>query len=198
MIVDHVEILDKRKVLLTTDTGERFALYRGEMKSLGIEEGMEIQEDDIFKINEILRKRCKERALYILERTDKTELELRKKLKSSYYPDDIINITVEFLKKYDYINDYRYAGNYVNQKKASRSRRQIEYEMAVKGISRDIISNIFNSQEFDSREIIKKILKNRKYDSQSISKEQRDRQVQYLLRKGFLYEDIMSVMKENE
>ena len=197
MIVQHVEILDKRKVIVMMDTGERFPLYKGEIKSLSIEEGMEIKESTIWEINEILKKRCKERVLYILERTDKTEQEIRKKLKSSYYSDEMIDITVDFLKKYDYINDYRYASNYINQKKDSKSRRQMEYEMTMRGISRDIISNIFESQEFDSRKTIEKILKNRKYDFQSTSKEQRDKQVQYLLRKGFLYEDIIAVIKES-
>lgn len=196
MIVENIMSLDKKKVLIITDNGHRFPLYKGEVRRFNIVEDGEISQIDFSEIIQVLNKRCKERALYILERNDKTEHELRVKLKGSFYPEDIVDSTIEFLKKYDYIDDYRYASNYIRIKKDSKSIRQMEYDMLAKGISRDIISDAMQNQKINSREVIEKILKGRKFDIRSHSKEECSRQIRYLMGKGFLYEEIIAVIKE--
>lgn len=198
MIVDSIKALDNKKSLIISDTGFKFPLYKGEVRRLGIEINMEIDSILLEQIEDILKKRCKERSFYILERNDKTEKELRLKLEKSYYPTEIVDITIEFLKKYDYINDYRYASDYIRIKKDSKSRRQLEYDMMAKGISKSIFSEVIEKYQIDSRDIIIKILNKRKYDFEEPTKEQYNKQVQYLLRKGFLYEDIISVMGERQ
>lgn len=196
MIVENIKYPDKKKAVIDTDNGYRFPLYKGEIRRYNILEGEEISQENISEINQILVKRCRERALYILERNDKTEHELRVKLKSSFYPEDIVDSTIEFLKKYDYIDDYRYAANYIRIKKNSKSIQQMKYEMATKGIPKAVISDVFQNQEINSREVIEKILISRNFDFQSHTKEQCSKQIRYLLGKGFLYEEIISVIKE--
>ena len=196
MIVENIRSLDKKKVLISTDSGHRFPLYKGEVRRFNIVEGGEVNQIDFSKIINVLNKRCKERALYILERNDKTEYELRVKLKSSFYPEDIVDATIEFLKKYDYIDDYRYASNYIQIKKNSKSIRQMEYDMLAKGISRDIIADEMQNQKINSREVIEKILKGRKFNISSHSKEECSKQIRYLMGKGFLYEEIIAVINE--
>lgn len=196
MIAEEIKALDKKKVLVTTDGGQRFALYKSEAKRFNIVEGGYIDQTDFSEILGILKKRCKNRALYILGRSDKTEHELKIKLKSSYYPEYIVDEVTEFLKNYDYINDYRYASNYIRAKKNSKSIRQIGHDLAAKGISRDIISDIMQNREADSREVIERILKQRKFDLDSHSEKECSRQIRYLMGKGFLYEEIAAVIKE--
>ena len=59
---------------------------------------------------EKLLQRCKERSLYLLTGTAKTERRLKEKLeKSQRYTEDVIAKTIAFLKEYDYLNDYQYA-----------------------------------------------------------------------------------------
>ena len=53
------------------------------------------------------------KSITILKYMDRTEKELYIKLKDAYYTDDIINRTIEYLKEYNYINDERYAMNYI-------------------------------------------------------------------------------------
>ena len=47
---------------------------------------------------EILEKRAKLRALHLLERMDRTEAELRSKLKLDMYPEDIIETVIQYEK----------------------------------------------------------------------------------------------------
>jgi len=52
--------------------------------------------------------RCKDSALRIIERSYKTEKEVRDKLSTKGYEDNAINKSIEFLKEYDFINDIKY------------------------------------------------------------------------------------------
>ena len=69
--------------------------------------------------------RAKRRALHILERSDRTEQELRDKLAKNYLP-EVVDAAVEYVKSYHYIDDHRYAVNYLNSRGKVRSSRQVE------------------------------------------------------------------------
>ena len=56
-------------------------------------------------------KRAKHRALYLLERCDRTEQELRTKLSRSYEP-EIVEEAIRYVKQYGYIDDKRYAATF--------------------------------------------------------------------------------------
>ena len=68
---------------------------------------MELVQEQVEEIyHEILRKRIKERALYLLKAADKTEYEIRTKLRQAFYPEELIDYAVDFLKQYRYIDDH--------------------------------------------------------------------------------------------
>lgn len=198
MYVTELIPIDKKQMLVITDGDIRFRLYKGEVRRFNVTAGMDIEENIINAIFILLKKRCKERALYIVERTDKTEKELRIKLESGDYPEEIIECTLEFLKRYDYINDYRYSCNFVRQKTAKSGMRKIKYELLSKGVAVEIIDKVFAENETDSKEIIRKILTGRRFEFSTNDRKQIDRQIRYLIGKGFSYEDISSVIKENQ
>ena len=143
----------------------------------------------------ILEKRCKERALYIIERRDKTKYELRKKLIESGYPDSIIDLTINFLEKYDYINDERYCHSYIRSNMNSKSIRQMEYQLRMKGLDKNVICNVLKNFQIESSAVIRKILVSRRYNFKNASFEEKNKQLKYLLSKGFDYDDIIDVIK---
>ena len=79
MNVVSVRRIDKKKFEIKLDDGEKFFLYNGEVKRLSLCEDCELSQEIYREIMLTLKKRCKERALYIVERRDKTKFELRKK-----------------------------------------------------------------------------------------------------------------------
>ena len=84
---------------------------------------------------EKLLQRCKERSLYLLTGTAKTERRLREKLeKSQRYTEDIIAKTIAFLKEYDYLNDYTYALRYLEENSGKRSLRDMKAKLFQRGV----------------------------------------------------------------
>ena len=104
---------------------------------------------------------CKERSLYIIQNYSKTEKQLRDKLKQGKkYNDEIIDKTMEFLKKHHYIDDVAFAKRFIELHKNTYSKKVIKDKLYQKGIKKDIIAEVFEDEslEFDESKIIKKLL----------------------------------------
>ena len=147
---------------------------------------------------------CKERAIYIITNYSKTEKQLREKLKKGgKYTDDIIDETIEFLKKHNFLNDEEYAKRFIELHKNNYSIKVLKQKLYQKGIDKKIIDDIFDYDEidFDEEDIIKKMLLKKCPDYYEIEKdmEPKDRQkiLAYLLRKGFSYDKVADIMKCN-
>lgn len=192
-IVTKLETINSRiKVYINGEVA--FVLYKGEIRKYKISEGNEISEETLGELMSLLYNRAKERALYILDKSYKTEREISDKLKSGFYPDIIIEKVMSFLKEYDLVNDLRYAVMYVEFKKSSKSKKQIIQELYRKGISKDIIDTAFEENDFSDTESLNKLIEKRikKYDVndfKSISK-----LYQYLVGKGYNYNDVKSAI----
>ena len=82
MIIDRIETLDRRRKKIFADGEFAFALYLGEIRQLGLEEGGELAEELYQKIlREIIFKRARERAVYWLKCSARTEEELRRTIR---------------------------------------------------------------------------------------------------------------------
>ena len=101
--------------------------------------------------------RAKRRALHILERSDRTEQELRDKLAKNYLP-EVVDAAVEYMKSYHSIDDHRYAVNYLNSRGKVRSSRQVEQELLYKkGVSKAVLEAAREEAEpQDEREQIRR------------------------------------------
>ena len=193
--------VDKKRSKILLEHREPFVLYNGEIRRYHIEKASEISEEMLQTIyKEVLQKRVKERVLHILQSMDRTEYEIRDKLKKGYYPEEIIEYAVEFLKKYNYIDDQRYAQNYINACKGKKSRKIIQQSLYLKGISKEIAEEAFelledNMTEGDERAIIYTLLEKRKYKYEAADSKEKNRTAAFLLRKGFEMEDIIHCMR---
>lgn len=195
MYVREVCALNSKKSRVKFDTGESIVLYKGEIRKYNIEADTDMNESDYtYIMNELLPKRCRERAMYIIERSDKTRKQIADKLRQNGYPDSIIDGALEFLDKYDYVDDNKYAKSYINAKSGTKSRRQIEYELNQRGICTDALRQLLGEEYSDEVDTIKKLLYKRRY-SENLSAD-KSKHVQYLMRKGFSYDNIQRAMNE--
>ena len=147
---------------------------------------------------------CKERAIYIITNYSKTEKQLRDKLKQSKkYDDKVIDETIKFLKKHNFINDKEYAYRFLELHKDRYSEKVIRQKLYQKGIDKKLIAEVFldNEVTFDSEELIKKLLikKCPSYyeDKDEMDIKEKQKLYAYLARKGFSYDDISSVMNKS-
>ena len=69
------------------DDGTEFVLYRGEAKKYRLGEGAELSDNEYGELlYDVVGKRAKKRALHLLEKMDRTERQLRDKLRQGGYP----------------------------------------------------------------------------------------------------------------
>ena len=105
----------------------------------------------------------RECALALLEFRDRTERELRQKLKEREYSAEEINETVLFLKEYRYLDDEAYVDRYIRSCAARKSRRQIRADLERKGVSREIIDLQLQEKTVDEDSQIRKLLQKKGY-----------------------------------
>ena len=193
MVITKIEPSSGKKYKVYLNDEFAFYLYKSELKIFSLKEGQELDEKIYKKITEeILTKRAKRRALYLLEKRDLTEYELQKKLEADKYKEDVIKEAVAYVKGFCYINDEAYAKRYVEYKGRTKSRRQIEAELYKRGVDREIIEQVIGGKEGGETELIEKLILKKCGDPSQMTEKEQQKIYQYLLRKGFTFEDISS------
>lgn len=199
--VQSIESINKKKAVVTLEDGSSFPMYMGEIRRYGITEGESI-ETSVYReiMSEILIKRARERAMYILKGADKTEKQLRDKLAAGRYPAPVIDSVIEFLKKYDYINDYDYAMNYIRIYSQTQSIRMIKLKLSGRGIDRDTLEEAVEEYAeqfgYNSEQLIMDIIRKKHFDCSKPDLREKNRMISHLLRKGFKYDEIIECIKK--
>lgn len=200
MIITRVEPLTKTKFRIYIDGEPVFVLYRGELKRFNIAEEEEISELTVEKINkEVILKRAKLRAMHLLEDMDRTEKALRDKLRQGGYPESAIDGAVKYVSSFGYLNDVRFAENFVLSRKDSKSRREIQALLAQKGVPADtaqaVLEQIYG--EDGEQASIRQILRKKRMDPERADEQTLRKIYGYLARKGYRYEDIRQVIQND-
>lgn len=198
MIVTRTESLTKTKYKVDLDGQFAFVLYKGELSRYGVKEGAELTEGTVYEIyNTVLLKRAKKRAMHLLEDMDRTEAGLREKLRQGLYPAEIIEKAIDYVRSFGYLNDARYAENFILSRRNSKSRKEIHALLLGKGISDEEISiafeNCYGDQE--EQEAVRRILEKKRVDPKIAGDREMQKIYGYLARKGFRYETIRQVIQ---
>lgn len=198
MTVTKLDAVTKTKSKVFLDGQFAFVLYKGELARYGIKEGAEVGEDVYRKIlDEVIIKRAKLRAMHLLEDMDRTESGLRDKLKQGLYPEEAIEAAAAYVKSFGYIDDYRYARQFIESRKSSKSRREIYALLCGKGVSNDGIERAFEEcfESGSERDAILQIVRKKRVNLSQATEEEMRKLYGYLSRKGFRYEDIRQVIQ---
>ena len=191
MIVTKIEKHNSRfKIYI--DGSIAFLLYKGDLRRFGVEEDAELSEDSYNGIKNLLFERGKERALYMLDNSFKTEKYIKDKLKSGYYPEDVIDAVIEKLKEMNLVNDLNYAKLYIEYKASAKSTKKIVQDLYVKGIKREYIDQAFEESEFNEYESLDRIIQKKKDKYNLEDKKELNKFYNYLLSKGYSYNDVKS------
>ena len=197
MEILSVTPLDKRRSKILTDEEFVFVLYNGEIKTYKIEEGKELSKEIYQEIFEkILFKRAKERTLYLLKSQDRTELEIRKKLKEGFYPQEAIEYAIAFLKEYKFIDDENYGRSYIRTYGNKKSKRQLEFELTRKGLDKEKISQLLEEGQVSESTQILRYLQKKGYQKGITLPKERAKLAASLIRKGFSYDAVYEAMEE--
>ena len=204
MIVSDIVEFDKKRVKVFIDGDFAFVLYKGELRDYNIKSDNYVS-DNIYKeiVEVLLPKRATKRAMNLLQKRDYTEKQLREKIAEGLYSEEAINSAIEYVKSYHYLDDDRYARDYINYHLSTRSRNRIVQDLMNKGINKEMIQGIFdemigdpdNGDIYDiEREQIEKLLEKKHYNSEMDYKE-KQKIMAFLLRKGYVIESVKSAME---
>lgn len=196
--VCEVVSLEKGRAKISFDNGMQIILYRGEMRRLSLKEGSYIsQEQYQYILKDIIGKRAKKRALYLLEKQDRTERQLYDKLKQSEYPEECIEAAIQYVKDYHYIDDERYAKTYIRYHQEKKSLQRLKMDLLSKGVDKTTIEYALDEEfEADERVMIARLLEKKRYNASHADVAIRRKTYQFLLRRGFKSSDIITVMEQ--
>lgn len=205
MIITRFERIEKSKVRIYIDEECAFRITEKELEKLSLEEGQSLQHEQYDRLIAVLiYPKAIEKALSILKFMDRCEQELRRKLSKEDYQEDIIDRVIEYVKHYGYLNDERFATNFVRARKNRKSKLIIKNELQQKGISKDIIDIVlvmeYEAEDIEDSEIIairKAIAKRTKAPGELSSKE-RQKLIASLYRKGFALDKIEKGIDDRE
>lgn len=139
-------------------------------------------------------KAARDKAIYYLQFSGKTESELRKKLAEQSFSPASVDSAIEFVKRYRYLDDEDYARRFLEKNGNKKSRKQMMYELSQKGVSREILDKVFEDMPVDEETQILSILEKKKYAGDEATREEKQKISAYLARKGFSYDAISSAM----
>ena len=219
MIITEISPWKKGRQLIVIDHENAFALYDSEVRKYNLKEGEEI--DTVFHADtetciadhshivvavaacnellflkaELFKQRAKSRTLHLLDRFDKTEKELRDKLKEDMYPEEAIDAAVEAAKKGRFLDDRRFTAQYIHDKSARHSIKRIEMDLRRKGIDREVLSEALREFEEDQiengedrqQELIDKLIKKKLGSLRELTPETEAGIYRYLTGRGFEY-----------
>lgn len=195
MIVTGLEQYGKNKVKVYLEEEYYFMLYNREIYRYGLKVDKEVSDLIVKELNDHMVKRAKQKVMALLKSMNRTEAELRAKLALSGYREAAIDEAIEYVKNYHYIDDSRYAANYVRLKKQNKSRRQIIGELKQKGISDEEIEEALGTEYDNEEEAIKREILKKAKDIDSLSREEKQKLAAKLYRKGYGMDLIKSHVK---
>lgn len=196
MIVTQISEASKSRCRIYIDGRFAFVLYKGELGRFHIREGQELPAGSYREITTgLLLKRAKLRCMNLLQSRDYTRKQLEDKLKQGGYPQECIEEAVAYVVSYGYVDDLRYARDFIEYHADNRSRARIETDLMRKGIGGDVIRQAFDEleelgAERDETAMIQELLRKKKFCAQTATRQEQRKLYGFLYRRGFQADDI--------
>ena len=198
MRITGIVPVDRSRSQIFLDEEFAFVLYKGELRSFKIREGEELSGQAYEAIlTEVLPKRAKLRAMNLLQKKFYTVAELRRKLLEGRYPEDIVEQALDYVASYGYTDDVRFAEDYIRFHSSSKSRRRIQQDLSMKGVSAEDIEKAYgNCMELglydDEQELdqIRRLAEKKHFDMDTAEYLEKQKFYAFLMRKGYSLEQI--------
>lgn len=157
-VITKIEVQKKNQERVNIYVDEKFfmAIYKELVFTFNLKKGDNIEEDHLRQIlNDEMFLKGKNKALNILSKSSQSEKKIREKLVEDF-EEDVIDKVIEFLKKYNFINDDELASKIVNTNVNLNKygKNKIKQNLYNKGIEKsaidEAISNIDQDAEFEN------------------------------------------------
>ncbi|HCJ65748.1 MAG TPA: hypothetical protein DHV62_00075 [Elusimicrobia bacterium] len=139
-------------------------------------------------------------ASKLLKYRNRSEKEIREKLKQKKFNDTVIADTIGWLKEKKYLDDQQFTREWIeSRKRKGYSKKYIHWELKQKGISAETVNLDFDEQEglLSDKEVAKKLVEKKIKQYRNLEPTKVKQRIQnLLLRHGFSWEIIEEVLKK--
>jgi len=201
MIVTNIRKQQKSdRLSIFIDGNYAFSLIEEDVLFFGIKENSEISQKTYdYIINTVVYIKAQDTALKFLSHKMRTEKEIRKKLSQYEYSEAVTEKVVEFLEKYNYVNDYDYCMAYIRQSQKLNPAGSIALKQKLRfyGAKSEDIDKAISDSGLDeaaaASRLLEKKLGSMNVDDMDASSKRKLQD--FLLRKGYSYDIIREAFK---
>lgn len=146
-------------------------------------------------------KKASKKAMDLLLRQDRTEKELSERLYRAGFSEKAAAAAIAYVSSFGYLDDLRYASNYLFYHKGHQSKKEIRFKLLNKGVPKDIIAQAMEEyapeDEYEAlRSQLGKRLKGKTV--RELETKDKNKIIAYLSRKGYGIAAIRRAMEETE
>ena len=124
MFISYTEKDGRSRIKVTLEDGDHFTISEKDWLSFGVKAGEDMEDALLEKLyREYFLPKARLRALNLLKVRDRSHKELIQRLKQDGYPEEVIRQTIEYVDSYHYVDDARFARNYIEYRGHRKSRR---------------------------------------------------------------------------
>ena len=187
-------------------------LYPKEINHYKLEDDSEIDDTTYEKImKEAILPRAKRYVMNLLIKSDRSEAELKHKLRQAGYGDEASCIAIEYVRGFHYIDELRMAENFIRTKMDYSSEKEIRYKLGEKGINEETIDLAYDEivenegEDLELKAAENFVMKKLGYksglgsDTESqteLSYEEKNKLMAAAFRKGFRQGSVKEVLKK--
>ena len=183
---------------LYVDGKYSFSLSESELLKTGIRIGKEYSQVELEELLQTaVLDKANMRALDYLSRRQRSEWELRDYLKRKDYDSPTIDVILNRLSDYGYIDDLKFAQTWINNRRQLKptSLRRLRQELMQKRVSKEVIEEALQTDEGDEKSALRELVNKKRAQSRY---QDDQKLIAYLLRQGFNYGDIKTVISNQD
>lgn len=190
--ITKIEQFEKDKAKIYLDDVYVFWIFQKQVNTYHLVNGQELPQELYQEFFNMAVTNAKQKALYILERMDRTQQELLQKLEKVGFTKEICELALSFVKQFHYIDDHRYAVTYLRTHATSKSKRNLMEVLKSKGIDSETAESAYEEVETElevslERTAIRKELERFQRKTTKDPLEEKKKWIASLVRKGFSY-----------
>lgn len=215
MTVTDMTAKGKRQTVISLDGSPAGFLDNRDVESLELEIGVEVTAEQWQKVEtETILPRGKRKALELLQLQDRTTKELHDKLIASDYTEKQTWEIIAYVVSFHYIDEMRYAYNYIRSHASNKSLREMRRMLVQKGVGEEVVEKAYQQYRDDfqagkaggngdgddpehadtpEEAAVRKFVRKRTH-GEPVSGAEKEKLLAALMRKGFSYDAIRTVM----
>ena len=195
MIIESVA-KDKKHCVCVAVGGERLLIDRDVAAEYSLRSGREITAGELQEVCERSEYvRARERALWYLDRADRTERTLYKKLREAGFRETAAAKVIARLRELGLLDDRRYAQNAADSlARQNISPREIKRRLYEKGVPREIINEVCDGCDIDEAAQIRALI-DKKYSNKLGCRADVEKVYAALVRRGFSFGAVREALR---